>query len=329
MEFEKFMLDDVAAVEKEIRNIIPSEPEGVYDMIPGYIFRGGKRIRPALLMLSFRALKGKDEKNAVRAAALMELFHNFSLIHDDIEDDSQFRRGKPTLHISHGIPIALNSGDALYTVVWNWLMALDLPAERKVKLASIAGCAFQKVVEGQGIELNWHKSGKVCISEEDYFTMVAGKTGALMGASCEAGAYLAGADPQTMEKFRLFGESLGVAFQIHDDILNIVGEFEKYKKEIGGDISEGKRTLMVIHAMAHATPAEKKRLSSILLSGTKDQKEIGEAIALLRKYDSPNYAKVKARTFVEDACAFLGSLPKSRERDALAKLADYAISRDL
>lgn len=328
MDFEKFVLEDVAAVEREIRSIIPKEPEEVYCLLSEYVFRGGKRIRPALLMLCFRALGGKDRKSALKSAALLELFHNFSLIHDDIEDDSKFRRGKPALHVLHGIPIALNSGDALYTVVWNRLLGLEMPAEKKNRAASILGCAFQRVVEGQGIELGWYKSRRVEVSEQDYFNMVSGKTGALMGAACEAGAYLADANPQAVEKFRMFGEALGVAFQIQDDILNVTGEFEKYKKEICGDITEGKRTLMLIHAMAHANESERKRVRQILLSNTRDSKKINYAISLFKKYDSINYAKVKARGFVEEASAFLREIPQSKERGELGKLAEYVINRE-
>lgn len=329
MDFGRFVLDDIRDVEGEVREVIPKEPCEVYGMLEDYIFRGGKRIRPALLMLSFRALGGKDRKVALRVAALVELFHNFTLMHDDIEDDSKFRRGKPTLHISHGIPIALNSGDALYTVVWNYILALRLPPETKIRLASILGCSFQRVVEGQGIELGWHRNKKTAVSEQEYFDMVAGKTGALMGASCEAGAYLAGAGPERCEQFREFGESLGVAFQIQDDVLNIVGDFGKYRKEIGGDITEGKRTLMMIHALAHASGPEKRKLGQILLSHTRDRKKIDYASSIFKKYDSINYAKLRAREFVEKASAFLGGLPASGESDELKNLADYVINREL
>lgn len=329
MDFEKFLLDDIAAVEDEMNKILDTEPKQVYGLIKEYIFRGGKRIRPALLMLCFRALKGKDRQSALRAAALIELFHNFTLIHDDIEDDSKFRRGKPTLHLLYGIPIALNSGDALYTLIWNWLISLELPLEKRMKFASILGCAFQRVVEGQGIELDWYKSNKVEVSEDEYFQMVAGKTGALMGASCAAGAYLAGAEPQLVEKFKAFGESIGVAFQIQDDILNVAGDFEKYKKEIGGDITEGKRSLILIHALAHSSEDEKKKLSHVLLSHTRDQKKIEYVMSIFRKYDSINYAKVKALGFLEKASAFLKELRPSKERDSLVKLSDYIINREL
>ncbi|MDD5337722.1 MAG: polyprenyl synthetase family protein [Candidatus ainarchaeum sp.] len=328
MEFSGFVNQNIGQVEKEMELILSAGPRSVYGMLGEYIFRGGKRLRPALFMLSFGALGGKGRKNALKAAALIELFHNFTLIHDDIEDDSHFRRGKPTLHISHGIPMAINSGDALYTLVWNRFLALDLAEERKVKLASICGCSFQRVVEGQGVELDWYKTAKTGVSEEDYFEMVLGKTGALMGASCEAGAFLAGADSRTMEKFRLFGESLGMAFQIWDDILNITGDFKKYRKEIGGDITEGKRSLMFIHAMAHATEAEKRKLSSILLSGTRDEKKIGYVVSIFRKYDSINYAGLRALSFVEEAGAFLRALPPSRERDELLGLSRHVIKRE-
>ncbi|MFA5077482.1 MAG: polyprenyl synthetase family protein [Candidatus Micrarchaeia archaeon] len=328
MEFSGFVNESIGRVEEEMRQVLSAEPRCVYGLLDEYIFRGGKRIRPALLMLSFGALDGKDKKNAVKASALIELFHNFTLIHDDVEDDSHFRRGKPTLHISHGIPIALNSGDALYTLVWNRFLELDMPLEKRVKIASISGRAFQRVVEGQGVELEWYRTGKTSVSEDEYFSMVLGKTGALMGASCEAGAYLAGADSGTVEKFRMFGESLGVAFQIQDDILNVTGDFEKYKKEIGGDITEGKRSLMFIHAMSHATPGERKKLSSMLLSRTRDRKKIDYVVSAFRKYDSINYARLRALRFVEEASAFLRELRPSRESGELTDLAQHVIKRE-
>lgn len=333
MELREFANNDVAAVEREMRAIISAEPREVYGPLEEYIFRGGKRMRPALLMLCFRALGGKDRtlafRVALKVAALIELFHNFTLVHDDIEDDSEFRRGKPTLHISHGIPIALNCGDALYTLVWNNLVALDAPPEKRIKIASILGRAFQRVVEGQGIELEWYRKRKTAVSEEEYFRMASGKTGALMGASCAAGAYLAGASPQEVDDFEAFGDSLGLAFQIQDDVLNLAGEFRKYKKEIGGDITEGKRSLMAIHAMAHAAPQEARRLSQILLAHMRDKKKIDYAISLMKKYDSVNYAKLRAREFVEGASAFLARLPPSKEVDALKAFSEYAITREL
>ncbi len=328
MDFEKFILDDIIKVEKKIKAIIPTTPKGVYGMLEEYLFRGGKRIRPIMLMLAFRALKSNNKQNAINIAALLELYHNFTLIHDDIEDNSKFRRGKPTLHISHGIPIALNSGDALCTLVWNNLLELNFPANKKIKLISIIGRAFQRVVEGQGIELDWYKNRKIDISEKEYFNMISCKTGALMGMTCEIGALLANANSEILKKFRAFGESLGIAFQIQDDILNVVGDFEKYKKEIGGDITEGKRTLMVIHAMAHSNKEEKKKLSQILMSNTQDRKKIKYVISIFKKYNSINYAKIKAHCFVNDTNAFIETLPHSREKNELKKLSDYVLNRE-
>ncbi|MBU0586273.1 polyprenyl synthetase family protein [Candidatus Micrarchaeota archaeon] len=329
MDFDQSIISDVKEVEKEMKLLIPKEPKEVYGMLEEYIFRGGKRIRPAMLMLCFRALGGKEKKNAVKAGAIIELFHNFTLMHDDIEDDSQFRRGKPTLHISHGLPIALNSGDALYTNIWNHLLNSLTNHEKTAKLASISGRAFQKVVEGQGIELEWHRTKKVDMSEQDYYTMVGGKTGALMGASCDAGAFLAGADDSTRAKFKNFGESLGIAFQIQDDLLNLVGDFKTYKKEIGGDITEGKRTLMVIHALAHSPESEKKKLIQIINSGTREKKKLDEAISIMEESGSIDYARNKAKQFVKEASSFLEKLPSSKEKESMIGISNYVINRQL
>ena len=329
MDFSSSFSAEIRKVEKEMSAIMPSSPAQVYGMMPEYISRGGKRIRPLMIMLCFNALKGSNADAAYKVAALVELFHNFTLMHDDIEDDSHFRRGKPTLHISHSLPIALNSGDAIYTVIWNRMCSLPLSAEDRIRVASICGSAFQKVVEGQGIELDWYRTGKVDITEREYFEMVGGKTGALMGASCEAGAFLAGAKPEMMKKFREFGEALGIAFQIQDDVLNITGKFETYQKEIGGDVTEGKRTLMLIHTLAKSSPVEKEKIIRIIKSNTRNPEEIQYVISVFGKNGSIAHAKETARVFVERAGAFLEKLPKSRETEGLKKMAAFVTEREL
>jgi geranylgeranyl pyrophosphate synthase len=315
-------------VEDEIRRILRSEPKEVYGLLEEYVFRGGKRMRPALLLMCFNLMKGADRKNVVKIAALIELFHNFTLIHDDIEDGSQFRRGKPTLHISHGIPIALNSGDALYTIVWNSFLALDMEAQRKLAITIAAGKAFQKVVEGQGIELEWHRSGRLDISEGEYNVMARGKTGALVAASCACGALTAGADAALAEKFWELGESIGLAFQIQDDVLNVIGDFEKYSKEIGGDITEGKRSLMYIHAASVLDKKGRERLGKLLCSGTHEQKKIDEAIGIFRETGAIAYAQKCARAHADRAISLLRGLPEGREKALLESFCEYAIKRD-
>ena len=328
MKFFEYTKSHISTVEKEIEQILVSKPKNVYGMIFPFIKLGGKRIRPMLTILCCKVLGG-DESHAIRPAALIEIFHNFTLIHDDIEDDSQTRRGEPTMHITHGIPIAINSGDALYTLLWEELLSLKMEPDRKLlPMLKLYASAFNKVVEGQGIELSWYRENNFDVSEQEYYDMIAGKTAALIGLSCQVGAYLAGVNEKEQKLFCSFGEKLGIAFQIYDDVLNVVGDFDKYQKEIGGDISEGKRSLMVVHCLKFANEQEKKNLKQILSSHTKDQEEIREAIQLLKKYGSVDYAIQKARLLIGEAKHLLRQVKDSEQKTMLLELCDYVISRD-
>ncbi len=315
----------LSSIEELMQNTLNAEDERIYGLLAPYVMRGGKRIRPMLALLTCGATGGKYE-SVTEAAAIIELFHNFTLIHDDIEDDSQFRRGKPTLHITHGLPMALNSGDALYTLIWKKIVSLDLEPKKLLELQRLYANAFKKVVDGQGIEISWIQSDKFDVSEEEYFQMIGGKTSALIGLSCELGALFGG---NNNLNFREFGENIGAAFQIHDDVLNVTGDFEKYQKEIGGDISEGKRTLMVVHCLKNASEEDKERLISILRSHSKDKKEIDEAISLLRKHGSVDYARQYSINLVKESKAAIEKLPDSPDKQSLLSLADYVISREL
>jgi len=327
MDLYRSIAPELAKVEKEIEKMLRGEPEEVYGMLHPFIKRGGKRIRPALAILSFNVVGGKGDE-VIAPAALIEMFHNFTLIHDDIEDDSQFRRGEPTLHKKYGIPMALNSGDALYTLIWEKLAHLDIDCEKFRTLERLFSSDFKKVVEGQGIELEWEHNRKFDVSEAQYFDMIGKKTAALMGLSCETGALLGNAGKKERAALRKFGEGIGVAFQIQDDVLNILGDFGKYQKEIGGDITEGKRTLMVSHCMRHAEKDERKKLLSILSAHTGSKEDINYVIGLFRKYGSTDYAKGHAEGMVADAKKQLEIFRDSEHKKSLASISDFVVSRE-
>lgn len=326
MMFYEFIKKELDLVEKEIGELIPKEPKEVYEMLLPFIKRGGKRVRPVLILLCCGATGGNKLK-AVRYAALIELFHSFTLIHDDICDNSLMRRGLPTINVQYGVPIAINSGDALYTMLWKGLSSSPFPAEESVDVIKSCANAFLKVVEGQGIELNWYKKKRFGISEEEYFTMVEGKTAALLSLSCELGGRISGADESTICSLREFGKKLGIAFQIRDDVLNLTGIFNEYKKEIGGDITEGKRTLIVVHALKHATKKDRGDLTKILAKKTRNKKEIMRAIDILKKYGSIGYASKTADEMTEAAEKSLDVLPESPEKKALLELTDFVTCR--
>ena len=316
----------LSKVEQLMSDSLSREDERIFGLLVPFMRRGGKRIRPVLTLLSCGA-SGGDYESAVAPGAAIELFHNFTLIHDDIEDNSQFRRGEPALHITHGVPMALNSGDALYTLIWEQIASLPIEPKRLFEFQKLYVRAFKRVVEGQGIEISWIHNDSYDVGEKDYMKMIGGKTSALMGLSCEAGGFLAGGKYQ--KQLREYGELIGTAFQIHDDVLNVVGDFEKYRKEIGGDISEGKRTLMVVHCLENAPSREKEELKSIISKHTSRQDEIKRAIGILQDAGSIDYARSYSEKLVGDAKKCLEPLPEGKDRESLLKIADYVVSREL
>ena len=300
-------------------------PSEVYGLLSEFLLVEGKRLRPALCLASCAAVGGK-KTDALHAATAIEMFHNFTLIHDDIEDCSMMRRGKPCMHIRHGLPLALNAGDGLFMMVWREALLVDgkrsLAAQRRLL------AAFTHVLEGQAIELGWYQKNKWDINEKEYYKMVAGKTGALIAASCEVGAFLGGADEKTCRALSRFGMEIGIGFQIIDDALNLVGDEKKYKKEIGGDIQEGKRTLMTIWALKRLPKKQSKELDIILRKKNKSERDITRAIALIHQSGAIGSAIAYAEQLVESAMDELACLKESKAKEDLIGIAGYITKRE-
>jgi geranylgeranyl pyrophosphate synthase len=335
-------MDIGKAFEKEIRDvdaviseILPKEPKEAYSMLNEYIMRGGKRIRPAILLTVAQSIEENQAKReeiykrALLPSALIECFHAFSLIHDDIEDGSVLRRGKPTLHMTYGMPVALNSGDSLYTFIWNKMLDMNFDTEKKLKMTKAMGETYKEVVEGQAYDLWWEHNNIFDQTEQDYFTMVSKKTGALIGISAALPSIML-EKPSLFSPLYAFGKSIGIAFQIQDDVLNLVGEEEKYKKKIGDDITEGKRTLMVIHALAGLQKGDASRLREILAMHTSEEKLIAEAIGLMEKSDSITHARNVASRLVEKEKNEIASLlPRNEFSSKMIELSNFIVNRDM
>jgi len=320
-----------ALVEKEMERVIPRGkfPPEVYGLIWDFLDRGGKRFRPLLCLASSRAVSQKDEAGAISraipAAAAIELFHNFTLIHDDIEDGSQMRRGKPCLHVQHGLPLAINAGDGLFMMVLKAVQRID--GKKRQESEKWLVSAFTSVLEGQAIELSWYRLGRFDISEADYERMVGGKTAALIEASTKVGAYLGGGTQKQVASMGKFGHGLGIAFQIQDDILNLIGNEKDYQKEIGGDIREGKRTLITIRALSTLPQSKASRLKSILAKPSNPPEDIKWAIDAMGGCGAIDYAKERADSTISYALSELLTLPKSSARDQLEQISKYIVSR--
>ena len=327
MNIDDYISKQSEKIEATIYDNIPKNPKYIYEMLREYLSRGGKRIRPILTLASSDALNGRDE-DALPYALAIEIFHNFTLIHDDIEDNSPVRRGKPTLHEQFGIPVAINSGDALYTVVWSTLMNAKIPPEKFHGAMKLMVKAFSDVVNGQGTELEWYRTGKVDVSEEDYFHMAGGKTGSLIGVSCRMGAYAIDASPEVQKAMQDFGEKIGLAFQIRDDVLNLVADPSKYKKEIGEDIKEGKRSLITLNLLSKLPEEQKNKVTETLKKPEKTEEEVLEVISLAKEHGAIDYANSVSDRLVGEAKEFLTVVEDEQKREIMLSLADYMVRRE-
>ena len=317
-----------AAFAYDVETISKSMAEPIWE----YLDRGGKRWRPALALLSCEAVGGK-EKEAMPFAPLVELVHNGTIMIDDIEDDSKERRGKPCTHLLFGMDIACNDSNALYFLglIPLYRNTEKLDEKKRNKIYDLYSEELLRVCAGQAMDILWHKGKKENISEKEYLQMVVYKTGVLARFAAKLGAILGNADEETVEAMGKFGEALGIGFQIQDDILELVGEkFKEGKGSVGGDIHEGKRTLLVIKTLEKASKDDRNRFLEILNSHPEDDKTILEAIEIIKKYGAIEYAKEKANSIVEEAWKKIDSiLEDSEAKKTLKSLADYAITREI
>jgi len=313
-------------VEAEIERYLPrvGEPQDFYAPVWDLLGRGGKRFRPAMTFLASECVGGRRE-DATGAAAAVELLHNMTLVHDDIEDQSELRRGKPCIHIKYGIPIAINVGDAMLIKVFEIANQSQIPQDRRHRLVSqVARRAFD-ITWGQAYEFSmWSRKE---VREEDVIRLLRNKTGALTGLSTEAGAIAGGGTEEQIKLLGNFGETLGIGFQIIDDVLNVSGDVKDYGKEIGGDIREGKKTVLVAHLLRTANNDDRKLFTRLLGKKKITKTETTKAIRLYEKYDSTGYAKTQAENYLQSALETLKKLPPSESRNDLSSIAEFLVSR--
>jgi geranylgeranyl pyrophosphate synthase len=297
-----------------------------------FLERGGKRWRPALFLLIIEAL-GKNPEDFVDFAIIPEVIHNGTLMVDDIEDASEFRRGKPCTYKIYGLDIAINAGNAMYYLP---LLPLIKNKEKisKEKLCKVYEIYVQEMISlsmGQAMDISWHKgiANADKLEEKDYLQMCAYKTGTLARMSAKIAAVLADANEELADKLGHFAESIGIAFQMQDDILDLTGEeFAEKKGGRGQDITEGKRSLIVIHTLKVANAKDRKRLIEILNMHTSDQKLKDEAIKIMEKYGSIEYAKDFARKIVKESWEEVERLlPASEAKEKINAFAKFLIER--
>ena len=308
-------------------NAVP-EIDLLYKMMRDYPSRPAKGMRPFLCVATCRAAGG-PEGRALLTAACIELFQHWILIHDDIEDASELRRGEPTLHRKYSAALALNAGDALHARMWGALISNDrsLGMSTTLRIMDEFSRMVNETTEGQHMELGWVNAKRWDLGEADYYTMCTKKTSWYTVASpCRLGAIVAGAGEEILNPLREFGLKLGVAFQIQDDALNLVGDEKKYGKAKSDDILEGKRTLILLHLLKTAKPAEKSRLVTIMNKprDKKTEEDVSYVLSLMQEHRAVEYAKEQAMMLMNEATAILRSVELKGDPDAVALLGSFA-----
>lgn len=329
------------ALEAELRRVLTAPAEGpalLYGMLHYHLgwvdadFQplhsdAGKRLRPIFLLLSCEAQGGNWEQ-ALPAAAAVELLHNFSLIHDDIEDRDATRRGRPTLWALWGEAQAINAGDALFALSYRALLDLQRAGAPPERVLAALGCfdrAVLQLTEGQCLDMAFEN--ETAVEEATYLRMVGGKTAALLGLVCELGGLLAGAPPERVQALREFGVYLGLSFQMQDDVLGLWGDPARTGKPVGADLRQGKKTLPILHGAAQSE-ALRARIAALKHTPTNDGAII-ETCAALEAAGSRAYAEARAAEYQHRAQeALVRSGGRGDALAALQTLAEQLLGRD-
>ena len=308
---------DMASVDALIRRRLASDVVLINQVSEYIIGAGGKRLRPMLLLLASRAL-GHMGEDAHQLAAVIEFIHTSTLLHDDVVDESDMRRGRKTANEVWGNATSVLVGDFLYSRSFQLMVELE-----DMRVQQILADTTNQIAEGEVLQLLHVRNPDT--DEAAYLRVIERKTAILFAAATRLGALLAGADVATQSAMHDYGLNLGYAFQIADDVLDYASDSETLGKNLGDDLAEGKMTLPLIHAMAHADAATRERLRAIVEQGEIDA--LPEVIAAIHAQESLTYSRERAERFAERADAALDSLPMNDAVAALRGLAHYAVSR--
>jgi len=311
---------------KELEKFLQNgEPENLYNAARHLPLAGGKRLRPIIAMISCESVSG-DIRNVVPLCIALELMHNFTLVHDDIMDHSKLRRSQPSVHIKYGEPTAIIAGDLLFTKSFQSMHNLNIdPTIFKNVEYGLIDC-IREICEGQELDIQFEK--RKIVREEEYINMILKKTAVFFMYAAEAGGILGNGSHDKTNALNEYGKNLGLAFQIHDDYLDMSSDSKTLGKDIGNDIRNGKKTLIAVHALNTASGNDKKILEKTFCNSKATDKEVKQVFELFKKLNSIDYAKNKAKDFCNKAKNSIKILSDSNAKQILLDLADYSISRE-
>ncbi|MDR0791762.1 MAG: polyprenyl synthetase family protein [Chitinophagaceae bacterium] len=300
----------------------PLEPQGLYEPANYFLQLGGKHIRPVVCLMG-NELFDEIHPDSWDVAMALEIFHNFTLVHDDIMDEASLRRGKETVHKRFGLNKALLSGDMMMIVAYQYLNKIS--PEILPSILSLFCKTAIEVCEGQQLDMDFEEKEKVSLAE--YIRMIELKTSVLLAASLQMGAMLGGATPHNYHKLYAFGKNLGIAFQIQDDYLDAFGDSNKFGKETGGDIKRNKKTFLLLHALEEAKGKDKETLEKLLKSNDEDKVE--RVIAIFKNCGVDTWANNLKEKYFSTAMRLLEEVVViSSRKKPLKDFANYLMQRE-
>lgn len=299
------------------------QPYGLYEPIEYTLAAGGKRVRPQLAMIASQLFDGNDE-DVLPAALALEIFHNFTLLHDDVMDHAEVRRGRPTVHIKWNENTAILSGDQM--LIEAYKMLAQVPADKLPKVLHLFNKMATEICEGQQYDVDFESQEHVAI--DDYLLMIRLKTSVLLATALQMGAYIAGAAEQEQNALYQFGIHIGLAFQIQDDILDVWGDPATFGKAIGGDIACNKKTFVTLTALQLADEDSRHALHTWLSQTMQDNVEkIAAVTAIYDRLEVRAECEKRVVKLTQQALAYLSTLPQNAAADQLRQLADKLNTR--
>ncbi len=310
---------DLQKVETELVNALNSKVP-LITKVGGYIIAsGGKRFRPLLYLLVAKSCHYSGEHN-IPLACVFEYIHTATLLHDDVLDHAETRRGNSSVNSVWGDRTSMLVGDFLFSKAFSLLVKTG-----NLRSMQVISDATTKVAEGETMQTA--RGGNANLTEEEYIAIVSNKTASLIEAACQVGAIMGNSSPERENNFKNYGLSVGIAFQMVDDTLDYTSEDEKFGKALYKDLQEGKVTLPLIHTLKQASAEDRQMILSLLQNGSLSQENVDTIIQLIKKYEGVSYVLTKAREYVDSALNNLQELDPSPLRDALVATAHYVVER--
>jgi geranylgeranyl diphosphate synthase type II len=300
----------------------PEKPSSLYEPGDYFLSWGGKRIRPVMCLMG-NELFADIHPDSYQVATAIELFHNFTLIHDDIMDEAPLRRGMETVHMKYGSNTALLAGDVMLIRAYEYLNQIG--AQYLPRILTLFNKTAREVCEGQQLDIDFEKAENVSL--DAYIEMISLKTSVLLAASLEMGAILGGASEGNCRHIYSFGKNLGIAFQVQDDYLDAFGDPEKFGKEVGGDIRQNKKTFLMLHAMEVANASQRDELNQLMQQHTPDKVE--KVLAIFRACNVDAWARELKEKYLQTALQHLEAIAvMSVRKKPLLELAEFLIQRE-